>query len=66
MRLDDDTYINISRGIMATVLDSDLKVTEFKLQSLYYIHFRINIFGKGMDPTYPPSYELNTNTDVFL
>ena len=39
-------------GWVANVLDSDILVSKFELQSPYYIHFWTNIFGKGMDP--PP------------
>ena len=34
---------------MANVLDWDFKVNEFELQSRYYIHFRTNTDGKGID-----------------
>ena len=39
---------------MAKALDSGLKVSEFKLQSLFYIHFQTNTFGKDMNPLIPP------------
>ena len=29
--------------------DNDIVVTEFKLQSRYYVHFRTNTLGKGMN-----------------
>ena len=35
-------------SVMAKVLDCNLKVSKFKLQSSYHIHFRANILGKGM------------------
>ena len=35
---------------MAKVLDSSLKVSEFELQSYYYVHFQTNTLGKGMNP----------------
>ena len=40
------------RGVIANVLDCDQEESEFKFQSLYYIYFQTNAFGKGMDP-YP-------------
>ena len=35
---------------MANVLDCDIVQSEFKLQSLYYVHFLTNTVGKGMSP----------------
>ena len=32
------------------MLDCDLEVSEFELQLRYYVHFRINILRKGMNP----------------
>ena len=37
------------RGAMAKVLDSHLKVSEFKLQSRYDVHFQFNTLEKGMN-----------------
>ena len=37
-------------GVMAKVLDCSLKVSEFKLQSCYYVHIWTNAFEKGMEP----------------
>ena len=31
-------------------MDRRIVVGEFELQSRYYVHFRINTFGKGMNP----------------
>ena len=31
-------------------LDYDIVVNEFELQSRFYVHFRVNTFGKGMNP----------------
>ena len=39
---------------MAYVPDWGMVVSEFKLQSRNYVHFRINTLGKGMDPLIPP------------
>ena len=36
------------RGLMAKVLDCDILVSEFELDSLYCIHFRFNSLGKSM------------------
>ena len=37
-------------GVMVSVLDSNLDVSEFKLWSCYYIHFRTDTLGKGINP----------------
>ena len=45
-----DTYLiscfyfisRLSSGVVANVLDSDIVINEFKLQSCYYVHFRTN------------------------
>ena len=38
---------------MANVLEGDILVSEFDLQSLYNIHFRINTFRKVLTPLSP-------------
>ena len=47
-------------------MDIGIVVSEFVLQSRYYVHFRTNTLGKGMDPLYPPSFGLNSTTTVLL
>ena len=42
---------------MAKVLNWDLKVSEFKLQSCYSIYFYINTIGKGINPIILPSID---------
>ena len=32
---------------MAEMLDSNLEIIEFVLQSRYYVHFQVNILEKG-------------------
>ena len=49
-----------SWGVMANVLVCGLEVSMFKLQPHYYVHFRTNSLGKGMNPFYSPSYRLNS------
>ena len=39
-----------SRGVMVKELDCGIVETEFELQSHYYVHFRANTFGNGMNP----------------
>ena len=38
------------RGVMVKAMDYAIVVREFVLQSRYYVHFRVNILGKGMNP----------------
>ena len=42
--------VGSSRGVAAKVLDSDIVVNEFKLQSHGYGHFRTYVLGKGLIP----------------
>ena len=49
------SYIRINRGecprgVMVKAMDCSLEVSEFELQSRYYIHFRINTLRKGLTP----------------
>ena len=37
-------------GIIVEAMDCRIVVSEFVLQSRYYIHFRANTLGKGMNP----------------
>ena len=47
-------------------MDYGIVVSKFEFQSRYYVHFRTNTLGKGMNPLYPPSYGLNSTTIVLL
>ena len=38
------------RGVMVKAMDCGIVVREFELQSRYYVHFRANTLGKGMNP----------------
>ena len=52
-------------GVVANVLDCDIVVCEFEHQSCYWIHFRTNTTGKGMNhPSYPTRCGLHTNSYV--
>ena len=53
-------------AILVNALDCGIVVSKFKLQSCYYVHFWANTPGKGMKPSYPPSYGLNSTTTVLL
>ena len=37
-------------GVVANILDCDITVNEFELQSCYCIHFWTNTYGKYMNP----------------
>ena len=37
------------RGVMVKAMDYGIVESEFELQSCYYIHFRTNTLGKGMN-----------------
>ena len=42
------------RGVMVKAMNCGIVVREFVLQSRYYVHFRANTFGKGMNPLILP------------
>ena len=48
------------QGVMVKALDSRIVVSEFELHSHYYINFRTNTLGKGMNPLIP----INSTTTV--
>ena len=43
------------RGVMVKAMDCEIVVSEFVLQSRYYVHFRTNTLGKGMNPLILPA-----------
>ena len=43
------------RGVMVKAMDSGIVEGEFELQSRYYVHFRTNTLGKGMNPLILPT-----------
>ena len=51
---------------MTNVLDCDIVISEFKIQSLYYIHFQTNILWKGMNSFIPRPHGLNSTITVLL
>ena len=53
------------RGVMVKAMDCGIVVSEFVLQSCYYVHFKQMHLGK-YEPPYPPSYGLNSTTPVLL
>ena len=42
-------------GVMVKAMDCRIVVSEFVLQLRYYIHFRANTLGKGMNPLILPA-----------
>ena len=40
---------------MVKAMDSRIEVSEFDLQSRYYVHFQTNTLGKGMNPYIVPA-----------
>ena len=45
--------VGCPRGVKA--MDCGIVVREFVLQSRYYVHFRANTLGKGMNPLILPA-----------
>ena len=49
------SFLGCPRGVMFIALDCGIAVSVFELQSHYYVHFRTNTPGKGMNPLIPLS-----------
>ena len=47
-------HYTITRGVMVKAMNCGIVVREFVLQSRYYVHFRANTLGKGMNPLILP------------
>ena len=45
------------RGVIVKAVDCGIVVREFVLQSRYYVHFRANTLGKGMNPVILPAMD---------
>ena len=56
-----DSHVAVTK-----VLDCGLKMSGFKLQLSYYVHFHANILGKGMNLLILPNDRLNSITAVLL
>ena len=54
--VDKFTYLGrgCPRGVMVKAMNYGIVVREFVLQSRYYVHFRANTLGKGMNPLILP------------
>ena len=48
-----ENYWSSSHDVVVNVLDCDIVINEFEFQSRYYVHFRANTFGKGMNSLIP-------------
>ena len=48
------TMHSCPRGVMVKAMHCGIVVREFVLQSRYYVHFRANTLGKGMNPLILP------------
>ena len=44
----------LSNNLTEKAMNCGIVVREFVLQSLYYVHFRANTLGKGMNPLILP------------
>ena len=42
-------------GVMVKAMDCGIVVSEFVLQSCYYVHFQASTFWKGMNPLILPA-----------
>ena len=42
-------------SVMIKAMDCEIVVSEFVFQSRYYVHFRANTLGKGMNPLILPA-----------
>ena len=49
------TWWECPRGVMVTAQDCGIVASEFVLQSRYYVHFRANTLGKGINPLILPA-----------
>ena len=49
------TLLGGPRGVMVKTMDYGIIVSEFVLPSRYYVHFRANTLGKGMNPLILPA-----------
>ena len=42
-------------GVLVKAMDCEIVVSEFVLQSCFYVHFRANTIRKGMNPLILPA-----------
>ena len=53
--LSPETWLKRKESVVASVLDSNIILSEFERQSRYYVHFQTSTLGKGMKPLIHPS-----------
>ena len=53
-RMKQITLHGCPRGVMVKAMNCGIVVREFVLHSRYYVHFRANTLGKGMNPLILP------------
>ena len=54
---DNKMRVGCPRGVMVKAIDCGIVVSEFVLQSRYYVHFRANALGKGKNPLIFPAMD---------
>ena len=54
LALNNQQRLGCPRGVMVKAMNCGIVVREFVLQSRYYVHFRANTLGKGMNPLILP------------
>ena len=52
--------------LVANILDCKIRVSEFKLQLHYYVHFQTNTLDKIINFLIPPNYGINSTTIFFF
>ena len=55
-----------ARGVKVKELDCGIVVSEFELQSRYYIHFLEKYLWERYESPYPPKYGVSSTTTVLL
>ena len=55
--------VGCPRGVLVKAMDCGIVVREFVLQSRYYVHFRANTLGKGMNPLISLQLWVNSRAD---
>ena len=56
-RIDASPWVGMksARGVVAIMLKGNVVVSEFELPSLYFVNFRTNTIGKGMNSIIHPA-----------
>ena len=51
-------------GVLVKATDDGIIVSEFELQSRFYVHVSDKYLRERNEPSYPPSYGLNSTTSI--